>query len=98
MQPPAPNYPINRGRAGPLLLTTILYGKFGLHLPLNRQSETFALEGIDLDVSTMADWVGACMVALAPLIELIRQHVLAAERLHGDDTTVPVLARLRQDE
>lgn len=92
-QPPAPNYPINRGRAGPLLLTTILYGKFGLHLPLNRQSETFALEGIDLDVSTMADWVGACTVALAPLIELIRQHVLAAERLHGDDTTVPVLAR-----
>ena len=62
-------------------------------LPLNRQSEACAREGIDLDVSTLADWVGACSAALAPLVALIRAHVLAAERIHGDDTTVPVLAK-----
>ena len=92
-QPPAPFHPIARGRAGPNLLAMILEAKFGQHLPLNRQSETFAREGIDLDVSTLADWVGACTAMLAPLTELIRLHVLAAGRLHGDDTTVPVLAR-----
>ena len=92
-QPPAPFHPIARGRAGPELLATILEAKFGQHLPLNRQSETFAHEGIELDVSTMADWVGACTAALAPLVALIRAHVLAAGRIHGDDTTVPVLAR-----
>ena len=94
-QPPAPFHPIARGRAGPELLAMILEGKFGQHLPLNRQSETFAREGIELDVSTMADWVGACTATLAPLIALIRAHVLAAERLHGDDTTVPVQAKGR---
>jgi hypothetical protein len=61
--------------------------------PLNRQSESFAREGIDLDVSTLADWVGASAAALSPLIELIRRHVLNAQRIHGDDTTVPVLAK-----
>ena len=71
----------------------VLYGKYGLHLPLNRQSEGFAREGIDLDVSTLADWVGACAAALSPLVGLIRRHVLVAERIHGDDTTVPVLAK-----
>jgi transposase len=59
-QPPAPFHPIARGRAGPGLLAHILFAKFGLHLPLNRQSVTYAREGIDLDVSTLADWVGAC--------------------------------------
>src|SRR5580698_8900593 len=92
-QPPAPFHPIARGRAGPDLLATIVHGKFGDHQPLNRQSERFALEGIDLSVSTLADWVGACTSALSPLVILIAAHVLAAERLHGDDTTVPVLAR-----
>jgi transposase len=92
-QPPAPFHPIARGRAGPDLLATIVHGKFGEHQPLNRQSERFALEGIDLSVSTLADWVGACTSALSPLVMLIAAHVLAAERLHGDDTTVPVLAR-----
>ncbi len=92
-QPPAPFHPIARGRAGPELLATILEAKFGQHLPLNRQSETFAREGIELDVSTMADWVGACTATLAPLTALIRAHVLAADRIHGDDTTVPVLAK-----
>ena len=71
----------------------ILDAKFANHLPLNRQSEAYAREGIDLDVSTLADWVGACTATLAPLFTLIQAHVMAAERLHGDDTTVPVLAR-----
>ena len=92
-QPPAPFHPIARGRAGAGLLAMVLYGKYGNHLPLNRQSEGFAREGIDLDVSTLADWVGASAAALSPLALLIRHHVLAAERLHGDDTTVPVLAK-----
>jgi transposase len=92
-QPPAPFHPIARGRAGPNLLAMILEAKFGQHLPLNRQGETYALQGIGLSVSTLADWVGACTANLAPLMALIDAHVLAAERLHGDDTTVPVLAR-----
>jgi len=91
-QPLAPFHPIACGRAGPNLLATILEAKFGQHLPLNRQSESFAREGIELDVSTLADWVGACTATLAPLVALLRAHVLAGERLHGDDTTVPVLA------
>ena len=94
-QPPAPFHTIARGRAGASLLAMILYAKYGHHQPLNRQSESFAREGIDLDVSTMADWVGACTAALAPLVELIRLEVLDAARLHGDDTTVPVLAKAK---
>lgn len=94
-QPPAPFHPISRGRAGPDLLATIVHGKFGEHQPLNRQSERFAREGIDLSVSTLADWVGSCTAVLAPLVALIRAHVLAAERIHGDDTTVPVLAKVK---
>ncbi|WP_264996798.1 IS66 family transposase, partial [Komagataeibacter intermedius] len=77
-QPPAPFHPIARGRAGPWLLSTILCDKFLQHLPLNRQSDAFAREGIDLDTSTLADWVGACTATLAPLTTLIRAHVLAA--------------------
>jgi transposase len=73
----------------------ILEAKFGQHLPLNRLSETYAREGIELSVSTIADWVGACTAGLAPLMALIDAHVLAAARLHGDDTTVPVLAKGR---
>jgi transposase len=94
-QPPAPFHAIARGRAGPSLLATILYAKFGQHLPLNRQSDIYAREGIELDTSTLADWVGACTATLSPLVELIRHHALAAARLHGDDTTVPVLAKGR---
>jgi transposase len=92
-QPPAPFHPIARARGGASLLAMILYAKFGQHQPLNRQSEVYAREGIELDVSTLADWVGACSATLAPLLDLIRRHVLDGERLHGDDTTVPVLAR-----
>src|SRR5258707_6435782 len=92
-QPPAPFHVIARARAGASLLAMILYAKFGEHQPLNRQSQSFAREGIELDVSTLADWVGACTASLAPLNELIRRHRFSAERLHGDDTTVPVLAK-----
>jgi transposase len=91
-QPPAPSYPIARGRAGPSLLAHVLFSKYCLHLPLNRQSTAYAHEGIELEVSTLADWVGACAATLMPLVEAIRAHVFAAERLHADDTTVPVLA------
>jgi transposase len=90
-QPPAPSHPIARGRAGPGLLAHVLFGKYGLHLPLTRQSATFAREGVELDVSTLADWVGAAAATLMPLVEAIGAHVFAAERLHVDDTTVPVL-------
>jgi transposase len=92
-QPPAPFHVIARARAGASLLAMILYAKFGEHQPLNRQSEAYAREGIALDVSTLADWVGACTASLAPLVELLRLHVFGAARLHGDDTTVPVLAK-----
>lgn len=92
-QPPAPSHPIARGRAGPHLLAQVLYGKYGLHLPLNRQSAAFAREGIDLDVSTLADWVGACAATLMPIVEEIHGHVFAADRIHADDTPVPVLAK-----
>jgi transposase len=92
-QPPAPSHPIARGRAGPGLLAHILFAKYGLHLPLNRQSVVYAREGIELDVSTLADWVGAAAATLMPLLLLIRAHVFAAERIHADDTTVPVLAK-----
>jgi transposase len=92
-QPPAPFHPIARGRAGPNLLAMILEAKFGQHLPLNRQSESYAMQGVELSVSTIADWVGTSTANLAPLTALIDAHVLAAARLHGDDTTVPVLAR-----
>ena len=97
-QPPAPFHPTPRGFAGPNLLAMVLFEKFGQHQPLNRQSVRYALEGIELSTSTLADQVGACAFALGPLHELIQAHVLAAERLHGDDTPVPVLAKLKTDK
>ena len=75
----------------------ILFEKFAQHQPLNRQSERYAREGIDLSLSTLADQVGACAAALKPIHSLIEAHVLAAERLHGDDTTVPILAKGKTD-
>jgi transposase len=92
-EPPAPSYPISRGRAGPNLLADVAFGKFGMHLPLHRQSERFACEGVDLDVSTLCDWVGAICVALMPLVEAIIAHVLSGQRIHTDDTPVKVLAK-----
>ena len=94
-QPPAPFHAIPRGFAGPSLLAMMLVEKYANHQPLNRQSEQYAREGIELSVSTMADHVGACAATLMPLYELIKAHVFAAERIHGDDTTVPVLAKTK---
>ena len=96
-QPPAPFHATPRGWAGPNLLATILFEKYGQHQPLNRQRERYAREGVDLSLSTLADQVGACAVALKPLHDLIAAHVLAAVRLHGDDTPVPVLAEGKTD-
>lgn len=91
-QPPAPFHPIARGRAGANLLAEVVFAKFGLHLPLHRQSASFAREGVEIDVSTLADWVGAVSVALKPLVEAIADHAQAGPRVHVDDTPVPVLA------
>jgi transposase len=94
-QPPAPFHVIARGFAGPSLLAMMLVEKYANHQPLNRQSEQYAREGIELSVSTMADHVGACTAVLMPLYALIKAHVFAATRIHGDDTTVPVLAKVK---
>ncbi len=96
-QPPAPFHVTPRGFVGPNLLAMVLFEKFGQHQPLNRQSERYGRESIDLSVSTLADQVGAASVALAPLHELIARHVMAAQRLHADDTTVPILAKGKTD-
>ena len=90
---PAPSHPIARGRAGPQLLAQVLHNKYRAHLPLNRQSDLYAAQGVDLDVSTLADWVGACAATLDPLVKETEKHVLSAGRIHADDTTVPVLAK-----
>jgi hypothetical protein len=96
-QPPAPFHVIARGWAGPSLLAMIAFDKFGQHQPLNRQAERYAKEGVALSLSTLADQVGAVCAVLQPMFERIEAHVLGAERLHGDDTTVPVLARGKTD-
>jgi transposase len=98
-QAPAPFHVIPRGWAGPSLLAvdplrgSTLFEKFGQHQPLNHQAERYAREGVPISLSTLADQVGACTMALRPIFERLEAYVLAAERLHGDDTTVPVLAR-----
>jgi transposase len=96
-QAPAPFHVTPRGWAGPNLLATILFEKFGQHQPLNRQAERYAKEGVPLSLSTLADQVGTCCVVLAPLLERLAAHVFAAARLHGDDTVVPVLAKGKTD-
>jgi transposase len=96
-QAAAPFHVIARGWAGASLLAMILFEKFGQHQPLNRQAERYALEGVPISLSTMADAVGAGCAALDPLLRLVEAHVPAAERLHGDDTTVPVLAKCKTD-
>ena len=96
-QAPAPFHVIARGWAGPSLLAMIMFEKFGQHQPLNRQAERYALEGVPIALSTMADAVGSVCAALDPLLRLVESHVMAAERLHADDTTVPVLAEGKTD-
>ncbi len=71
----------------------MIFGKYGMHLPLNRQSTCFAREGVELDISTLADWVGAVAASLQPLTDAIEPHVRAAARIHADETPVPVLAK-----
>jgi transposase len=92
VEAPAPARPIDRGLPGPALLAQVLVSKYGDHLPLYRQSQIYAREGIDLDRSTLAGWVGAASELLAPLVDQIRKHVLAGSKIHADDTPVPVLA------
>ena len=92
-EPPAPFHVTPRGWAGPSLLAMLLFEKFGQHQPLNRQTERYGREGVPLALSTLADQVGAACAVLEPLLRLVEAHVFAAQRLHGDDTTVPVLAK-----
>ena len=87
-----PSRPIERGIAGPGLLAHVLVSKYCDHLPLYRQAEIYARDGVELDRSTMAEWVGGCSRLLEPLVEALRRHVMSAEKLHADDTPVPVLA------
>jgi transposase len=94
---PAPFHVVPRGWAGPSLLAMILFEKFGQHQPLNRQAERYTREGVPLSLSTLADQVGAGCAALDPILKRTAAHVFAAERLHGDDTPVPVLAKGKTD-
>lgn len=92
VQAPAPSRPLARSIAGQGLLAHVLVAKFCDHLPLYRQSQIYAREGVELDDSTLADWVGGSSRLLRPLVDALRQHVLSADKLHADDTPVPVLA------
>ncbi len=96
-EPPAPFHVTPRGWAGPNLMAMLLFEKFGQHQPLNRQAERYGREGVPLSLSTLADQVGAGCAVLEPLLQRVEAHVFAAERLHGDDTTVPVLAKGKTD-
>ncbi len=92
VQAAAPSRPIARGLAGPGLLAHVLVGKYCDHLPLYRQSEIYARAGVELERSTLCDWVGECAALLDPLIESIGAHVFSGTKLHADDTPVPVLS------
>ena len=92
VQAEAPSRPIERGIAGAGLLAHVLVSKYCDHLPLYRQSEIYAREGVELERSTLADWVGGTSALLAPLVQALRRHVMSATKLHADDTPVPVLA------
>jgi transposase len=90
-QAPAPSMPTPRGRATPAMLAHLLVSKYCDHLPLYRQCEIYARQGLELDRSTLCDWVGQAAWLLDPIVAAIRAHVFAADKIHGDDTTVPVL-------
>jgi transposase len=92
VQAPMPSLPIERGRPGPGLMAHVAVAKFADHIPLHRQAMMYAREGVELDRSTLADWVGQAVFLLAPLAEAIARHVLTGAVLHADDTTIPVLA------
>lgn len=91
VQGTAPSRPIERGIAGPGLLAQIIVAKFADHQPLYRQAEIYARQGVDLDRSTMARWVGACGALVRPLVDALQRYVLAPGKVHTDDTTMPVL-------
>jgi transposase len=91
-QAPAPSLPIARGRAGPKLLAHVLVSKFCDHLPLYRQSDIYARDGVELERSTLADWVGRSTALLQPLADAIARHAMAGATLHADDTPVRVLS------
>jgi transposase len=91
VQVEAPSRPIDRGMASAALLAHILVSKYADHQPLYRQSEIYARQGVELERSTMAEWVGRCFHLLDPLTEALGRYVLGAQKLHADDTTVPVL-------
>jgi transposase len=92
VQAAAPSRPIERGMAGPGLLAHVLTSKYADHLPLYRQSEIYARQGVELERSTLADWVGSTSQLLTPLVDALRRYVMSASKLHADDTPVPVLA------
>jgi transposase len=92
VQAEAPSRPIARGMAGPGLLAHVLVSKYCDHLPLYRQSEMYGRQDVELERSTLADWVGGSAQLLEPLVEALRRYVTAAGKLHADDTPVPVLA------
>ncbi len=92
VQAPAPTRPIDRGMAGPGLLAHVVVGKYGDHVPLYRQAEIYARQGVELDRSLLAQWVGNVSALLTPLTNALREHVLAAGVVHADDTPIPVLA------
>lgn len=91
-QAAAPSRPIARGLAGPGLLAQVMVSKFADHLPLYRQSEIYARDGVQLERSTLAGMVGGVAALLGPLVTALERHVVSADKLHGDDTPVPVLA------
>jgi transposase len=91
VQAPAPSRPIERGLAGPGLLAHVLVSKYADHLPLYRQSQIYARQGVDLDRSTMADWVAGAAELLQPLVQALARYTMAGCKLHGDDTPMPVL-------
>jgi transposase len=90
-QAPAVSRPLGKSPVGAGLLAHVLVSKYMDHLPLYRQSQIYARQGVELERSTLADWVGGASTLLRPLTEAIQKHVLAAHKLHGDDTPVPVL-------
>jgi transposase len=92
VQGAAPSRPIERGLAGPALMAHVMVSKYCDHQPLYRQSDSYAREGVELSRSTLADWVGQGSWLVSPLVDAIRQYVMAARKIHGDDTPVPVLA------
>ena len=88
----APSRPIERGLAGPSLLAHVIVSKYADHLPLYRQSEIYARQGVEISRSTLAGWVGGASDLLSPLVDAIQKHVLAGRKLHADDTPMPVLS------